>query len=89
MIDLQKAIEFVKNSHSEIEIAKLNVLLGDDVEKNRKLILEYFSNLQNEDGGFPHQRKRKQISTINVTAGSLHTMLDYGLGESEPFQAEK
>ena len=49
--------------------------------------MDYFSNLQNDDGGFPYQRKKNQISTINVTSGSLHTLLDYGLSKSKPFQS--
>lgn len=83
---LEKAIEFVRKSNSEFNIACLDVILGNDIETNVQKLLDYYVFLQNEDGGFPHQRKRKQISTINVTTGTLHTMLDYGLGDSKPFQ---
>ncbi|NHJ32064.1 MAG: terpene cyclase/mutase family protein [Asgard group archaeon] len=85
MLDIQKAVEYITNTDSKIDIAKLNVILENDVEKNKQQILEYFSNLQNEDGGFPYQWKKNQISTINITTSSLHTLLDYGLSESKLF----
>ncbi len=86
LIDIQKTIEFVLDSKSKINIAKLNVILGNDLEENQQKILEFYLNLQNNDGGFPHQNISKQISTINVTTASLHTMLDYGLDSNKAFQ---
>jgi len=85
-MDIQKAINFVNKSDSKIEIAKLNVILGNKVEENSQHLFEYYSNLQNKDGGFPHQRNIGQISTINVTTGLLHTLLDFDLEKSKPFQ---
>ncbi|MFW9921940.1 MAG: prenyltransferase/squalene oxidase repeat-containing protein [Candidatus Thorarchaeota archaeon] len=86
MVDIRKTIEFVLNSKSKIDIAKLNVILGNDVEDNLQELFNFYSELQNTDGGFPFQNIASQISTINATTASLHIMLDYGLDDNRTFQ---
>ncbi len=85
-MDIQKASNYVIQSNSKIDIAKLNVILDNNITENTQTILQHYSNLQNKDGGYPHQRKIGQMSTINVTTGVLHTLLDFDLGKSELFQ---
>lgn len=56
-------------------------LLGK--EKNKEFPLRYLRELQNDDGGFPYEDKKSNLSSINSTALNLDLMIELELGESD------
>lgn len=84
--NINKAIQFIRNKGSELDNAKLNVILDEDLERSQQQILDYFTLQQNSDGGFPYKKIRKNISTINHTTVALMSLIDYGLEDTDIVQ---
>lgn len=80
MIDVQKAIDFVKNNGNQLELARLNNFFGEKFDS--KLVLQGFSELQNPDGGFPFGDRPGFPSCLSNTAQAVHVLQELGLGDS-------
>jgi hypothetical protein len=76
-VDITKSISFVEQNGSEIEKARLRHILYGATAKSE--ILQPFINLQNGDGGFPLNRVKGQLSTINDSLNALWWMEDLGI----------
>jgi len=81
MIDVQKAMDFIKNNGNELELARLNNLFGEKFDSN--LVLKGFSEMQNPDGGFPFADKQGWPSCLSNTAQAVHILQELGLGKSD------
>ena len=81
MIDIQKAIDFVKNNGNQLELARLKNLFDEKFDS--QLILKGFSELQNPDGGFPFGDKLGFPSCLSNTAQAVHVLQELGLGDSD------
>lgn len=82
-LTLKNAIEFINNNGSELDKAKINLILKQEEDPSRQVILDHFTLLQNNDGGFPYQFQRNKISTINHTVSALFSLTDYNLIEND------
>ena len=56
-LTLKKALKFVNNIGSEIDKAKINLILNREENKSNQVILDHFSLLQNKDGGISINNK--------------------------------
>ncbi|NHJ49733.1 MAG: terpene cyclase/mutase family protein [Asgard group archaeon] len=84
-ISICSAINYVKTKGSNFDQTKLAIILNENAKKNSEKLLEYFTSLQNLDGGFPFGGQAKNYSTVNVTTSYLLTMLDYNIYENPVF----
>ena len=64
-IDLEKAINFIKNKGKSVDKLKLSLLLEENSDTMDRLA-EYLT-LQNSDGGIPFRMREGSISTIGPT----------------------
>lgn len=80
-MDVQKAIRFIEENGTEMDRYRLNYLLTQ--ERNDVVPLSYLRGLQNEDGGFPYNNKKGNLSCINVTSLNLSLMIELGLTASD------
>lgn len=80
-MDVQKAIHFIEEIGTEIEKYRLNYLLTK--ERDDEEPLSYLREYQNEDGGFPFNNKKSNLSSINATCLNLSLMIELGLTESD------
>ena len=80
---IKKAIDIIMEKGSDVEKAKLNIILDRDSEANQQILLDFFTLHQNNDGGFPFRGERGKLSTINKTVQSLQVMINYGLVENK------
>ncbi|NHK32536.1 MAG: terpene cyclase/mutase family protein [Asgard group archaeon] len=87
MVDVEKAVDFIKKNGSDHDIAKLNIILEKDTALHKQKLLDYYIQLQNPDGGFPYLQQKNSISTINITTYSLLTMMDYEIDENNTFDS--
>ena len=85
MIDVQKAMDFIKNNGNELELARLNNLFDQAFDSNH--VLNGFSELQNPDGGFPFGDKPGWPSCLSNTAQAVHVLQELGLDESDTAKA--
>ncbi|MFO7618262.1 MAG: hypothetical protein R6W91_01160 [Thermoplasmata archaeon] len=81
-MDLEKAIECVRACGTDFEKARLSHTLGEKFDS--KEVLDGFSAVQNPDGGFPYADRKGFPSCLSNTAMALHTLMEMGLGNSEP-----
>ena len=84
-INVQKAIEFIRENGNELELARLNNILGKDFDSAS--VLNGFSVLQNPDGGFPYGDRPGFPSCLSNTAQAVHVLQELGLEESDIYQA--
>ncbi len=87
LVAIQKAIDFINKNGSEYDKIKLKIILGEEIASSKAKLIEYYSILQNRDGGFPYLYQKNSISTINVTVYSILTMMDYGIIENNTFDS--
>jgi prenyltransferase beta subunit len=80
-LDVQKAINFIKENGTELEKYRLNYLLGK--ERDNETPLRYLRGLQNDDGGFPYENEKGKASCISKTSVNLSLMIELGLAESD------
>ncbi len=80
MIDVQKAMDFIRDNGNELEMARLNNTFGQDFDSN--MVLQGFSELQNPDGGFPFGDKPGFPSCLSNTAQAVHVLQELGLDDS-------
>jgi len=81
MIDIQKAVEFIRSNGNELELARLKNILGQEFEPN--LVLQGFSELQNPDGGFPFGDRPGFPSCLSNTAQAVHVLQELELGDTD------
>jgi hypothetical protein len=76
-LDTIKSIHFVEKNGSDIERARLRyILYAADPDPE---ILQPFLDLQNRDGGFPCNRVKDNLSSINDTLNALWWMDELGM----------
>ena len=85
MIDVQKAMDYVKNNGNQLELARLNNIFGEKFDS--KHVLNGFSELQNPDGGFPFGDKPGFPSCLSNTAQAVHVLQELKLDDSDIAQA--
>ena len=47
MVDIEKAVDFIKKNGSAYDIAKLNIILEKNTTLNKQRLLDYYIQLQN------------------------------------------
>jgi len=80
-LDVQRAMGFVEENGTELERYRLSYLLGK--ERDDKVPLSYLRELQNDDGGFPFNKEKGKLSSVNSTAANLSLMIELGLTGSD------
>jgi squalene cyclase len=77
ILDTIKSIHFVEKNGSDVERARLRyILYAADPDPE---ILQPFLDLQNRDGGFPCNRVKDNLSSINDTLNALWWMDELGM----------
>jgi len=79
--NLQKACDFVYQNGDDIEKERLDAILKR--KKPSESVILHIAHLQNPDGGFPYQRMKGELSTLNDTEVELVVLNDLGLLSSE------
>ncbi len=85
MIEVQKAMDFIKDNGNQLELARLNNLFGEKFDSN--MVLKGFSELQNPDGGFPFGDRPGWPSCLSNTAQAVHVLQELKLDDSDIAQA--
>lgn len=79
-MDITKSIHFVEENGSDIERARLRYVLY--AAEPDPAILQPFLDLQNQDGGFPCNRVKDNLSSVNDTLNALWWMDELGMLDS-------
>jgi len=79
-LDVQKAINFIRENGTELEKHRLNYLLGKG--RDNEVPLRYLKGIQNDDGGFPYENEKGKASCMSNTSVNLSLMIELGLAES-------
>jgi len=80
-LNTPKAVRFVEVNGTTIEKYRLHFLLGK--ERNDEIPLRHLRNLQNKNGGFPHNDEKGKVSCVNVTGNNLSLIIELGLDKSD------
>jgi hypothetical protein len=80
ILDITKSILFVEENGSDIERARLRYVLY--AAEPNPVILQPFLDLQNEDGGFPCNRVKDNLGSVNDTLNALWWMDELGMLDS-------
>jgi len=80
-VDVQRARGFVEENGTELERYRLSYLLGK--EGDDEVPLSCLRELQNDDGGFPYNKEKGNLSSINSTTANLSLMIELGLTGSD------
>ena len=76
-MDITKSIAFIEERGSELEKARIrHILYGQKPEAD---VIQRFTGLQNNDGGFPYDMVPGNLSTVDNTLLALSWMDELGL----------
>lgn len=79
-MDITKSIAFIEERGTELEKARIrHILYGQKPESG---VIQCFTRLQNNDGGFPYDMVQGNISTVDNTLVALWWMDELGLIKS-------
>jgi squalene cyclase len=79
-MDITKSIAFIEERGSDLEIARIRHILYH--QKPETDAVRRFTQLQNDDGGFPYGMVQGNLSTVNNTLVALWWMEELGILES-------
>jgi squalene cyclase len=77
MIDIAKSVAFIDAKGSSLEKARIKIIASGG--KPEPETIQYFNQLQNDDGGFPFGMEKKNISSVFDTLVAFSWMDDLGM----------